>query len=155
MTWLSPAAASAEELVHPRVELLCVPEERPQHAGVVRTGGREGEPVGERGVQPEAVPGLRHRGGAQGGRPRRGERDPPAGLHPSGRDLPRRRGRRLGGGAGRPVLAGDPAGTWSRILAEREPLYREVADLVVETTGLRARELAWRIVEEIRPLSKE
>jgi len=62
---------------------------------------------------------------------------------------------RLGGGAGRPVLAGDPAGTWSRILAGREPLYREVADLVVETTGLRARELAWRIVEEIRPLSKE
>lgn len=55
--------------------------------------------------------------------------------------------RRVGGGAGRPVLAGDPAGTWRRILAEREPLYREVADLVVDTTGLTAAEAAWRIVE--------
>lgn len=63
--------------------------------------------------------------------------------------------RRLDGGAGRPVLAGDPAGTWSRILAEREPLYREVADLVVETTSSPAVPLAWRIVEGIRPPLKE
>ena len=59
--------------------------------------------------------------------------------------------RRLDSGAGRPVLAGDPAGTWSRILAERDPLYHEVADLVVDTTSDPARELAWRIVEGICP----
>ena len=64
--------------------------------------------------------------------------------------------RRVGGGAGRPVLAGDPAGTWRRILAEREPLYRVVADLVVDTTGLTAAEAAWRIVEGVhRPRRSE
>ncbi len=64
--------------------------------------------------------------------------------------------RRVGGGAGRPVLAGDPAGTWRRILAEREPFYREVADLVVDTTGLTAAEAAWRIVEGVhRPRRSE
>ena len=64
--------------------------------------------------------------------------------------------RRVGGGAGRPVLAGDPAGTWRRILAEREGLYREVADLVLDTTGLTAPEAAWRIVGDAhRPRRSE
>ncbi len=64
--------------------------------------------------------------------------------------------RRVGGGAGRPVLAGDPAGTWRRILAEREGLYREVADLVLDTTGLTAAEAAWRIVGDAhRPRRSE
>lgn len=64
--------------------------------------------------------------------------------------------RRVGGGAGRPVLAGDPAGTWRRILAEREGLYRQVADLVLDTTGLTAAEAAWRIVGDAhRPRRSE
>lgn len=57
--------------------------------------------------------------------------------------------RRVGSGAGRPVLAGDPAGTWRRILARREPLYREVADLVLDTTGLTAAESARCIVDGV------
>ena len=59
-------------------------------------------------------------------------------------------------GAGRPVLAGDPAGTWRRILAERVGLYRQVADLVLDTTGLTAAEAAWRIVGDAhRPRRSE
>lgn len=54
---------------------------------------------------------------------------------------------RLGGGEGRPVLAGDPASTWRRILSEREPLYREVATWTVKTTGLDAGEVAARIAD--------
>lgn len=56
---------------------------------------------------------------------------------------------RLGGGEGRPVLAGDPAGTWRRILAERAPLYREVSDLTVDGTGEAPAVTASRIVEAI------
>lgn len=54
---------------------------------------------------------------------------------------------RLGRGQGRPVLAGDPAGTWRRILSEREHLYREVASWTVKTTGLDAGQVAARIAE--------
>lgn len=59
--------------------------------------------------------------------------------------------RRVGGGAGRPVLAGDPAGTWRRILAERAPFYREAADVEVDGTGLSPSEVASRIVDLIPP----
>lgn len=38
---------------------------------------------------------------------------------------------RVRGGAHRPLLDGDPAGTLQRMYAEREPLYREVADAIV------------------------
>lgn len=54
---------------------------------------------------------------------------------------------RLRGGEGRPVLAGDPVGTWRRILAEREALYREVATWSVETTGTSVQEVAQRIAD--------
>jgi shikimate kinase len=53
--------------------------------------------------------------------------------------------RRLDGGAGRPVLAGDPARTWRRILAERHGLYREVSQWTVDTTGRTAQQLAEHI----------
>lgn len=59
--------------------------------------------------------------------------------------------RRVGGGAGRPVLAGDPAGTWRRILAERAPLYRQVADAEVDGTGRPPSEAASRIVDLMIP----
>lgn len=39
---------------------------------------------------------------------------------------------RTAGGDHRPLLEHDPAGTLARLAAEREPLYREVADLVVD-----------------------
>lgn len=59
--------------------------------------------------------------------------------------------RRVGGGAGRPVLAGDPAGTWRRILAERAPLYRAVAGAEVDGTGRPPSEAASRIVDLMIP----
>jgi shikimate kinase len=40
---------------------------------------------------------------------------------------------RVGDGAGRPFLQPDPAAALRRLLTGREPLYREVADLVVDT----------------------
>lgn len=62
--------------------------------------------------------------------------------------------RRLGGGAGRPVLAGDPAGRWKAVLAERAPLYAEVADLTLDGTGHRPGDIASRIVEAIPTLPR-
>jgi shikimate kinase len=38
---------------------------------------------------------------------------------------------RIRGGAHRPLLDGDPAGTLQRMFVEREALYREVADAIV------------------------
>jgi shikimate kinase len=43
---------------------------------------------------------------------------------------------RVGGGADRPLLAGDPRGNLTRLLALREPAYEAVADAVVDTEGL-------------------
>ncbi len=46
----------------------------------------------------------------------------------------------------RPLLAhGDRRETLSRLFAERDPLYREVADLVVDTDGKNAKQLAREI----------
>ena len=42
---------------------------------------------------------------------------------------------RVGEGAGRPLLSGDPAGNLERLAAERAPFYEEVADLVVDVDG--------------------
>lgn len=58
--------------------------------------------------------------------------------------------RRVGGGEGRPVLAGDPGRTWRRILSEREALYREVSDWTVDTTDRSADELAQTIIRLVR-----
>lgn len=57
---------------------------------------------------------------------------------------------RVGGGEGRPVLAGDPGRTWRRILSEREALYREVSDWTVDTTGRSADELTQTIIRLVR-----
>ena len=43
---------------------------------------------------------------------------------------------RVGSGAGRPLLAGDPAGTLAELDAVRRPLYGEVADVIVDVDGL-------------------
>lgn len=38
---------------------------------------------------------------------------------------------RIGDASTRPMLAGDPVGIWTRIYAEREPLYRQCANVVI------------------------
>ena len=51
----------------------------------------------------------------------------------------------------RPLLrTRDPEARIKRLLAEREPLYREVADLELDTTGLDAEEIACGILESAR-----
>ncbi|WP_460689150.1 shikimate kinase [Nesterenkonia suensis] len=39
---------------------------------------------------------------------------------------------RLGDGSSRPILGDDPVTAWRRIYAERESLYRECADIVID-----------------------
>ena len=52
---------------------------------------------------------------------------------------------------GRPLLQGDdPAGTLRRLMAERDPLYREIASHVVATTGLPARVVAQNLARLLR-----
>jgi len=65
-----------------------------------------------------------------------------------------------GGGANRPSLSGKPVADEVReILAEREPLYRQIADLVVDTASLTAEEVATAICSGLRgkipPAGKE
>jgi len=43
---------------------------------------------------------------------------------------------RVKSGGHRPLLDGDPAGTLARMHHDREPLYREVADLVIDVDDL-------------------
>ncbi len=43
---------------------------------------------------------------------------------------------RLGDGAGRPLLGADPPGAMKALAVEREPLYAEVADIVIDVDGL-------------------
>lgn len=58
---------------------------------------------------------------------------------------------RVGNGAGRPLLAGDPAGALRRLDAVRRPLYAEVADVVVDVDDLGPREVADRVAIEVAP----
>ena len=49
----------------------------------------------------------------------------------------------------RPLLNNpDPQGTLARLMAEREPLYQEVADIIVETDQYSARQIAMQIIEK-------
>ncbi|MCS7173465.1 MAG: 3-dehydroquinate synthase [Armatimonadetes bacterium] len=59
---------------------------------------------------------------------------------------------RVGGSANRPLLQGDPAGRAQQLLRERTPRYREVADLVVDTSDLSVSAAAERILEGIAEL---
>jgi len=49
---------------------------------------------------------------------------------------------RVGDGAGRPLLAGDPAAALARLDAVRRPLYAELADAVVDVDGLDPEQVA-------------
>jgi shikimate kinase len=58
---------------------------------------------------------------------------------------------RLGSGVGRPLLEGaDVAATLTRLGAERDGLYEEVADVVVDVDALTVDEVVERILEEVR-----
>ena len=53
-------------------------------------------------------------------------------------------------GRKRPMLEnGDPRETLEELLAKRDPLYREIADLVVETDGRKVKSVANEIIEQI------
>jgi shikimate kinase len=53
----------------------------------------------------------------------------------------------------RPLLqTGDPRGKLEALMREREPLYREVADLVIETGRASPRSVARRILKQLRQL---
>ncbi|HJF14125.1 MAG TPA: shikimate kinase [Enteractinococcus helveticum] len=54
---------------------------------------------------------------------------------------------RLGDASDRPVLAGDPAGQWSRIRADRLEHFTQSAHQVVDTTGLDVDAVATKIVQ--------
>jgi shikimate kinase len=57
-----------------------------------------------------------------------------------------------GRGEFRPSLTGeDPAAEMARVLAEREPLYRAAAHLVIDTAGLAIGEIVKRILSELFP----
>lgn len=53
---------------------------------------------------------------------------------------------RVGSGHGRPLLAGDPVGALRRISQQRESLYAEMADVIVEVDGLTPTEVADAVV---------
>ncbi len=54
--------------------------------------------------------------------------------------------RRVGDGAGRPLLDDDPAAALSHLYAERRPVYQELAQVVVDVDGLDARTVAERVL---------
>jgi shikimate kinase len=59
-----------------------------------------------------------------------------------------------GGREFRPSLTGaDPAAEMEKVLAEREPLYRAAAHLVLDTAGLAVDEVANRILGKIKPVT--
>jgi shikimate kinase len=53
---------------------------------------------------------------------------------------------RVANGGHRPLLDEDPEGVLARLGAQREPLYREVADSVVDTADLRPNDVAERVL---------
>ena len=57
---------------------------------------------------------------------------------------------RLGTGQGRPLLAADPAGTLQRLDACRRPVYRALADVIVQVGDRRAAVLAEEVVRAAR-----
>lgn len=57
--------------------------------------------------------------------------------------------RRVGDGAGRPFLQPDPQATLRRLYAGREPCYRSVADLVVDTSVGDAEDHAEQVVRAL------
>ena len=57
---------------------------------------------------------------------------------------------RVGLGAGRPMLLGNVRSTLKRLLDERAPLYRAVADITIKTDGVDPAVVADRVIDELR-----
>jgi shikimate kinase len=58
--------------------------------------------------------------------------------------------KRTGSGEGRPLLAeGDREATLQKLMAEREPLYRALADLIISANNGNARRVARQIQEQL------
>jgi shikimate kinase len=55
--------------------------------------------------------------------------------------------RRVGDGAGRPLLDDDPLAALTALSAVRDPLYAEVADLAIDTEGLEPDEVATLVMQ--------
>jgi shikimate kinase len=67
---------------------------------------------------------------------------------------------RVGDGAGRPLLGGDPAAALTHLSLEREPLYVEVADAIVDVDDLSPADVVDEVLGVVRdlpvgPASKE
>jgi shikimate kinase len=58
--------------------------------------------------------------------------------------------RRVGDGRGRPLLAGDVRGNLTRLYAQREPLYEDLADVIIDVDDGPVRAVVERIVEVLR-----
>ena len=57
---------------------------------------------------------------------------------------------RTGRGRERPLLEnGNPRETLQNLLDQRDPLYREIADIVVETDGRKVKSVAGEIIEQV------
>ena len=56
---------------------------------------------------------------------------------------------RVGSGAGRPLLGDDPRAALARLDAERLPLYRALADVIVDVDELSPTQVVDRIVAAI------
>lgn len=61
--------------------------------------------------------------------------------------------RRVGLGASRPLLIGNVRATLKRLLDERAPLYREVADITVTTDDRSADEVADSVTQQLRQVA--
>ena len=58
--------------------------------------------------------------------------------------------KRTGSGEGRPLLkGGDHEATLTRLMTEREPLYRSLADVIISGGGANARKVAWQIHKQL------
>ncbi len=57
---------------------------------------------------------------------------------------------RVGLGTGRPLLLGNIRATLKRLLDERAPLYREVADITIKTDGVEPAAVADPVIDELR-----
>ena len=56
----------------------------------------------------------------------------------------------------RPLINNDsPKETLERLMKERDPLYRETADIIVKTDGQAAHVIAELILEELKKLHKD
>ena len=61
---------------------------------------------------------------------------------------------RVGPAADRPLLAGDPPARLAVLAAERGPLYRDAATLVIDTDGLRADDVAAAIEQALPTVAR-